>query len=107
MNITEIKAIDDLIINLSFSIGLSLDQTESGYNVTFLDSIEDNITNFNNSVDTAFFKFCSILKKIEPQNQEEYIKYFDYKFENRLRELRLFSGKYEGFYLFLKNKHGF
>lgn len=63
MNITEIKAIDDLIINLSFSIGLSLDQTESGYNVTFLDSIEDNITNFNNSVDTAFFKFCSILKK--------------------------------------------
>lgn len=107
MKIKEIKAIDDLIKTISFSGGFSLKEKESGYDIKLLSNAEDYKTKFNNSVDAAFFKFCSVLKNIEPENQEEYINYFDYKFEQKLIELHLFSGKYEGFYLFLKNRNGF
>lgn len=107
MNITEVKAIDDLIKTISFTNSFSVDEEKSGYELTFMPNFNDKVTEFNNSVDSAFFKFISILKKIEPQNQEEYINYFDYKFAKKLVELRLFSGKENGFYSFLKNKHGF
>lgn len=107
MNITEIKAVDDLIGKLSFNGAFSLDETKSGYNITPMSDFASDITKFNNSMDTVFFKFFSILQKIEPQDYEQYINYFDYKLKERLIELNLFSGSENRFYLFLKNKHNF
>lgn len=109
MKITEIKAIDDLIKTLSFRGAFSLKKTESdfNYNIEPYLIFESEIADFNSSADAVFFGFQSILNKIEQQNQEEYINYFDYKFEERLGELKIYSGGNNSFYLFLKNKHGF
>lgn len=107
MNITEIKAVDDLIGELSFSGSFSLDEAKYGYNITPMSDFADDITKFNNLMDAAFFKFFSILQKIESQYHEQYINYFDYKLKERLIALKIYSGGNNSFYLFLKNKHGF